>query len=275
VSAGFEKIPPHRTDIAVHLGRKAVRSVVSILDRDPDLAEDLSDEQLEIARQHVVVDVESYPRGAWAVDPDDFDQVANLGLLLIDGLLARQVRVADHTGAELLGRGDVLQPWLRIGPEPSVATEVNWEVVEPVRAAVLDRAFCDRVSRWPEIPAAISRRVMLRAHWLAFHLAVCQLRRVDERLLLVLWHFADRWGAVTGDGVRLDLRLTHDLLAAVVGARRPSVSLAVRQLTDQGRLRSRPRSRWLLLGRPPEELRKLHERSSSRRLAGEAPAVEE
>ncbi|MDQ2795853.1 MAG: helix-turn-helix domain-containing protein, partial [Actinomycetota bacterium] len=88
-------------------------------------------------------------------------------------------------------------------------------------------------------------------------------------------HFADRWGTVTPDGVRLDFRLTHDLLAAVVGARRPSVSLAVRQLTDDGRLHSRPRSRWLLLGRPPEELRKLHERSSSRRLVEDEPAAEE
>ncbi|MGI8505253.1 MAG: Crp/Fnr family transcriptional regulator [Solirubrobacteraceae bacterium] len=247
-------------------------SVVSILDRDPDLAEDLSDEELAIARQDIVADVESYPRGPWAVGPDDFDPVANLGLLLIDGLLARHVTVADHIGAELLGPGDVLQPWLRIGPEPSVATEVDWEVVEPVRMAVLDRAFCARVTRWPEILAAISRRSMLRSHWLAFHLAVCQLRRVDERLLLVLWHFADRWGTVTPDGVRLDFRLTHDLLAAVVGARRPAVSLAARRLTDEGKLRSRPRSRWLLLGRPPEELRKLHERSSSRRLAEHEPA---
>jgi len=224
-----------------------VRSVVSILNRDPDLAEDLSDEERVIARRDVVADVESYPRGPWTVGPDDFDQVANLGLLLIDGLLVRSVTVADHLGAELLGPGDVLQPWLRIGPEPSVATEVNWEVVEPMRAAVLDRAFCARVTRWPEIPAAI----------------------------LVLWHFADRWGTVTPDGVRLDFRLTHDLLAAVVGARRPSVSLAVRQLTAAGRLHSRPRSRWLLLGRPPEELRKLHERSSSRRLVEDEPAAEE
>ncbi len=250
-------------------------SVVSILDRDPDLAEDLSDEELLIAREHVVVDVASYPRGAWAVGPDDFDQVANLGLLLIDGLLTRHVTVAGHTCAELLGRGDVLQPWLRVGPEPSVATEVDWKVVQPVQAAVLGRAFCEQVTRWPEIPAAISRRVMLRAHWLAFHLAVCHLRRVDERLLLVLWHFGDRWGTVTADGVRLDFRLTHDLLGAVVGARRPSVSLAVRQLADQGRIRSLPRSRWLLLGQPPEELRKLHERSGSRQLAGEEPADEE
>lgn len=249
-------------------------SVVSILDSDPELAEDLSREEALVARQQVVADVASYPRGPWAVGPGEFDEVANLGLLLIDGLLARHVTVAGRTCAEILGRGDVLQPWLRVGPEPSVATEVDWEVLEPAQVAVLDRAFCERVTRWPEIPAAISRRVMLRAHWLAFHLAVCHLRRIDERLLLVLWHFADRWGAVTPDGVRLDLRLTHDVLAAVVGARRPSVSLAVRELTAQGRIRSRPRSRWLLLGRPPEELRRLHERSSSRRLVGEEPAGE-
>ncbi len=82
-----------------------MRSVVSVLDRDPDLAEDLSDEQLVIARQHVVVDVESYPRGAWAAGPDDFDQVANLGLLLIDGLLARwQPMVQGRSAATVASR---------------------------------------------------------------------------------------------------------------------------------------------------------------------------
>ena len=54
----------------------------------------------------------------------------------------------------------------------------------------LDRDFCVRVSRWPEVTAAISQRIMQRAHWMAFQLAVCNLRRVDDRLLLVLWHFA-------------------------------------------------------------------------------------
>jgi hypothetical protein len=79
----------------------------------------------------------------------------------------------------------VLQPWLRIGPDQSVAVEVGWEAVQAVQAAVLDRAFCALVSRWPEITAAISRRILQRSHWLAFHLAVCNLRRVDDRLLLV------------------------------------------------------------------------------------------
>jgi hypothetical protein len=237
------------------------RSVVAILDADPDLGEDLSEEQLHIARRRVVAEALSYPAGPWTVGPDDFDREANLGLLLIDGLLVREVTVGDYTCAELLGPGDVLQPWLRIGPDQSVATEVDWDAVEPVKVAVLGREFASRVAPWPEIPAAVSRRLMQRAHWLAFHLAVCGLRRVDDRLLLVLWHFADRWGTVTREGIRLDVRLTHDVLAAVTGARRPSVTTALKRLTDDGRIQPRRRSRWLLLGTPPAELQKVHEHS--------------
>jgi CRP/FNR family cyclic AMP-dependent transcriptional regulator len=242
-----------------------VPETLPVLDYDPDLAEDLSDEQLALARRQVTADLVQYPTGPWPVGPDDFDQSASFGLLLIDGLLAREVTVAEYTCAELLGPGDVLQPWLRVGPDESVATEVDWDVVQPVRAAVLDRGFSAAVSRWPEIPAAVSRRLMQRTHWLAFHLAICGLRRVEERLLLVLWHFADRWGTVTPEGIRLDMRLTHDLLAAVTGSRRPSVTNGLRRLTDEGRIRPQPRSRWLLLGRPPVELQHVHQRSRRRR----------
>lgn len=240
-------------------------SVLSILECDPDLAEDLNDEDLASARAQLVAGVVHYPRGTWVVGPNDFDHVANLGLLIVKGLLAREVTIADNRSAELLGPGDVLQPWLRIGPDQSVAVEVGWKVVQTVQAAVLDRTVCAQLSTWPEITAAISRRILQRSHWLAFHLAVCNMRRVDDRLLLVFWHFADRWGTVTPEGVLLDIPLTHELLAAAVGARRPSVSVAVRRLSDQGRVRYRPRSRWLLLGRPPAELRELHERASGAR----------
>jgi hypothetical protein len=243
--------------------------VVAILEADPDLGEDLSGEQLRIAQGRALAEVVSYPAGPWTVGPDDFDRAGNLGLLLVDGLLAREVTVGEYTCAELLGPGDILQPWLRIGPEQSVDTEVDWDAVEPVKVAVLDRKFTQRVAPWPEIPAAISRRLMQRTHWLGFHLAVCGLRRVDDRLLLVLWHFADRWGTVTPEGVRLDIRLTHEVLAAVTGARRPSVSTALKRLIEDGRIKSRPRSRWLLLGQAPAELQQVHE--AARRRSGRRP----
>jgi CRP/FNR family transcriptional regulator, cyclic AMP receptor protein len=228
-----------------------VPSGVSILEYDPDLAEDLSDDDLALARPQLVADERRYARGTWAIGPDDFDHVANLGLLIVKGLLARRVTVGDHTSAELLGPGDVLQPWLLIDADQSIAVEVGWEVVQPVQAAMLHRGFCVLADKWPEITAAISRRIIQRADRLAFQLAICNLRPLNDRLLLVLWQFADRWGTVTPEGVLLDIPLTHELLAATVGARRPSVSVAVGRLSDQGRVRPRPRSRWLLLGRPP------------------------
>lgn len=237
-------------------------SAVSVLDSDPDLAEGIRPEELALAREHAIARVARYPKGPWAVARDAFDSSGSLGLLVIEGLLVRKVTVGQRTCAELLGPGDMTQPWLQIGPDSSVGTEVNWLVAQPLQVAVLDRGFVARVARWPEISAAVARRVMTRVHWLSFHLAVCHLRRVDDRLLLVLWHFADRWGRVTPRGVEIPVPLTHSLLALVVGAQRPSVTLAVRTLTAAGWLEPRPRSRWRLHGEPPVELRRLHEQAA-------------
>jgi CRP-like cAMP-binding protein len=47
--------------------------------------------------------------------------------------------------------------------------------------------------------------------------------------------------------VRLELPLTHELLAHLSGARRPSVSSALARLTADGRVR-RERGGWVLAG---------------------------
>jgi CRP/FNR family cyclic AMP-dependent transcriptional regulator len=242
----------------------ATHSAIRLLERDPDLGEQLAEEAFAQAREQVLARVLRFPRGPWAPNPDEFDGSASLGLMLADGLLVRQVTVGERTGAELLGPGDVVQPWLRVGPDASVGSDVNWQVAQPVALAVLDRDFSRRVARWPEITAAVARRVMLRVHWLAFHLALCHMRRVDDRLLLALWHFADRWGRVTPRGVELDLPLTHRLLAAVVGAYRPSVTVAVKALSEAGLIEHTSRSRWTLFGQPPDELRQVHEHAGAR-----------
>ena len=237
-------------------------SAASVLDRDPDLGEDLRPEEYALARQHAVARIARYEKGPWTVSLADLDAVGSLGLLLIDGLLVRKVTVGERSCAELLGPGDITQPWLKVGAESSVDTEVSWQVAQALRVAVLDRAFVIRVARWPEIPAAVARRMLMRTYWLSFHLAVCHMRRVDDRLMLVLWHFADRWGRVTPQGIKIPLPLTHSLLALVVGAHRPSVTSAARSLARAGRLKPCPRSQWLLCGGPPEELREMHEHAA-------------
>jgi hypothetical protein len=107
-----------------HGGSSQPRTLVAVLDSDPDLAEDLSSEQLKLARRRALAELVICPPGPWSLGPDDIDGVANLGLLLLEGLLTREVTVGGYTCAELLGPGDVLQPWLRIGPDHSVASEV-------------------------------------------------------------------------------------------------------------------------------------------------------
>jgi hypothetical protein len=135
----------------------------------------------------------------------------------------------------------------------SVPSRVTWNVVEPVRLASLDRRFAMSVAPWPEIPASLMDRIVQRSRWLAFQLAVCHVVRVDTRLLLMLWHFADRWGRMTREGARVNLPVTHSVLASVVGARRPSVTTALGRLQDQGLIERLADGAWLLHGSPPED----------------------
>jgi CRP/FNR family cyclic AMP-dependent transcriptional regulator len=113
---------------------------IAVLQSDPDLAEDLTERQAALARERVLAEVCSYPRGKWAVDLDDFDDAGNMGLLIIDGLMTRDVTVAEYTCAELLGPGDIVPPWLRLGRDSSVTAEVNWQIVQPIRAFTLAAA---------------------------------------------------------------------------------------------------------------------------------------
>jgi hypothetical protein len=68
-----------------------------------------------------------------------------------------------------------------------------------------------------------------------------------------MWHLAERWGRVGPEGVRVPLRLTHEALGRLVGARRPSVTTALSGLSKRGCLERTPAG-WLLYGDPSEQL---------------------
>jgi CRP/FNR family cyclic AMP-dependent transcriptional regulator len=191
--------------------------------------------------------------GMWD-EPDNGAQRDGYGLLVLDGILARRVTLGRFDCTELLGSGDLLRPWnFESATTASVSSHVSWNVVSPVRVAALDRRFALAVAPWPEIGAALMDRIVQRARWLAFQLAVSHVVRVDTRLLLMFWHFADRWGRMTREGARVRLPVTHGVLASVVGARRPSVTTALGRLQDEGLIERLPDGEWLLLGSPPED----------------------
>jgi CRP/FNR family cyclic AMP-dependent transcriptional regulator len=82
-----------------------------VLDADPDLAVGLTRAQIDAVRASTVARViAAEPQEAWRPPTAPLADGA-LGLLILDGLLVRDVRLAGVGCTELLGTGDLLRPW--------------------------------------------------------------------------------------------------------------------------------------------------------------------
>jgi hypothetical protein len=191
--------------------------------------------------------------GHWQADVELLGE--GIGLLVLRGLLIRRVDVEGRLGSELLGGGDLLRPWQEDEP-PTLSVTSGWRVIEPTRIALLDERFAFRASRYPQLTGRLVGRALQRSRELAVNMAIVHQARVDVRLHMLFWHLAARWGRVRSDGVSLPLRLTHNVLADLAAARRPTVTTALSELAKRNLVHAAD-SGWLLLGEPPGELLEL------------------
>jgi CRP-like cAMP-binding protein len=228
-------------------------TTVRVLDEDLELAAAVDQESFKSARLAAVAPLIELPTGAWEPPTVPRERARDFGLLILSGLLVRDMELAGRSFVELRGPEDLLRPWDDAAEVTSITPRITWTAREPTRLAWLDGDFASSVISWPEITATLVARATRRARLLSFRLAILELRHVDLRVLLLLWHLADRWGRVGSEGVRLDLDLTHDLIARMIGAHRTSVTVALRDLASEGRI-ARDRRRWVLLGAPPQDL---------------------
>jgi CRP/FNR family cyclic AMP-dependent transcriptional regulator len=229
--------------------------VISIVDADDELAGLLDCGAREHARRDALARVRRLSPGVWDAGGSVEPEIHHRGFLVIDGLLSRAVDVLGRRCVELIGPGDVLRPWSWDDEGSHVRAEVGWAVLEPTRLAVLDHGLVTRMVPWPELGVELFARGTRRAHHLAVALAIAHHPRVDDRVLLTLWHVAERWGRVGKDGILVDLPLSHQRLADLVGAHRPSVTSALGDLVRSGAVSRRGSGEWLLHGAPPEQLR--------------------
>lgn len=233
---------------------------VQILQADPQLAKSIPQSTREDAAIYTFAHAFWLEPGEWQPPSAGGEGSGHLGLLVLDGFLVRHVRVVDRPPAELLGPGDLLHPWEPDHTEPFIAG-ARWDVLEPAHLAVLDRRFAAVIGRWPDLVGALFSRAIARSRSLLLNLAIGQLVGVDLRLLVLLWHIAERWGEHDEGGARdgcvVPVHLTHQLLASLISAQRPTVTSALAGLTEKGLISRNDAGLIVLHGEPPTEFRHL------------------
>jgi hypothetical protein len=196
----------------------------------------------------LVARVAQLPPGAFdpqrlADDPDGW-----LGLLVVDGLALVQVAAGRAPIGWLVGSDDLVRPWEMT--EVSLLTTASWQALSPLRVALLDADFARRVAGLGSVADALTARAVQTSHWLFAKSLVTGTSVIEERLLLLFALLGERWGKATSAGVLVAMPLTHQVLATLVGARRPSVSTALRGLSAAGLLQ-RTTEGWLLCRTAP------------------------
>jgi CRP-like cAMP-binding protein len=221
---------------------------IAVLESDAGLLEAVPPSSREAARRGLRASRVSAAPGPWS--PDGLADSSALGILVLEGLLTRNVTIAGTRSREILGAGDVLRPWDDESALQPVPITTTWTILETTTCAVLDQRWRLFAGRWPDFGAEILHRLLRRSRWLAVLLAIVSVRGVEERVLLLFWHLAGNWGKVTSAGTLVPFGLTHEVIADLVGARRPSVTTALTSLERAGKI-ERVRKGWLLSGDPP------------------------
>lgn len=221
-----------------------------ILEAEPDLAEGLSPEDRRSAVRAFRAPVIFAGRPRW--EPPAYDPERTYGLLVLDGLLGRRVKVGPAVAMELLSCGDILRPWDEPALWELVPPELDWRVFRPTRLAVLDERITTLIGRRPQLVINFSGRLLRRARSVSYLMAITHQTRVEDKLLATLWHLASTWGRVTREGVMVPFRLTHEVLGEILGAQRPSVTTALGRLQEAGQVRRAPEGGYLLLQDPAQ-----------------------
>ena len=227
---------------------------VRLLEVDPDLGAGIGAQELEAARHGVVVSVVTLLPGRW--DPGRLSRpdapTSPFAGLMLSGLVARDCSVAGRLTTQLVGPGDIVPLGAPQNRLP-VAVYTSWTPTR-ARIAVLDDRLLDTARRWPWL---MGRLVARSAGWADRALtlqAIGHIARVDLRIIALMWQMAERYGRVVPEGLVLPLRLSHQAIGNLVGAERPTVSLALKALRESGTVRERGGG-WLLQAECPELLR--------------------
>lgn len=168
-----------------------------------------------------------------------------LGMLIVEGLLCREVTLRGRHLLELLGPGEVLQLPV-LATRPRLGPPVALTAVTGAKLVVLGESYIRAAARWPSLLAAVQRRLETQREHLAIQGLIAHLPTAEERLLATLWHLAERFGYVTREGTVLPLHFGHEILGQLSAAKRSTATLALRSLASENAVHRLKDGSWLL-----------------------------
>jgi CRP-like cAMP-binding protein len=112
------------------------------------------------------------------------------------------------------------------------------EVVEPATIVLIPRDEIHRlIEENPTLAIRLTQLFGLRRRRIERRLRNLLYRTNRERLVHLLLELAERYGQVESGGVRLDIKLSHQDMASLVGSTRESITVALGELMNEGYLR--------------------------------------
>jgi CRP/FNR family cyclic AMP-dependent transcriptional regulator len=166
--------------------------------------------------------------------------------IVADGVVLKQTRYAGRNSLELLGPGDVLAPPLTPSRQLESRATSSYQAHGQASLAVIEDRFRTAARRWPQLSDVLHDRLARQTHRASMHLAILHIASSKGRVLALFSDLAERFGYVTSDGIVIDVALTHELIGQLVGSRRPTVSLALEELSMTGTLTRTSNDRWVL-----------------------------
>lgn len=211
-----------------------------LLDLDPELGGGIESQDWELARQAIRAELIRVDPGVWSLPTNPANSGNIIGLIVNDGMISRETALSQHVAFELLTPGDVLLLAPPADDLDLLGGRVTVTALSPVTLIVLSKAFVHAAASWPGLLTNLHRRLEAQRRWLAIQGLAAHLPRAADRVLLTLWLLADRCGRVTPEGIVLPLAVSHEAVGRLAAARRPTITLALRDLETAGCVHRRP-----------------------------------
>src|SRR3954451_2243745 len=138
----------------------AALRAASLFDIDPELAEGLDARRRAEARARAIVATVDLSAGPWSPAQLSHGATRPFALMVVDGLVLRELLLGGSTATELLGPCDIVAT----GPphDALLPTEMEWSVPQAARVTILDDRVLQILRAWPGVGRVLLDRAARR-----------------------------------------------------------------------------------------------------------------